>query len=59
MWRRRNREDVVALSLVETQEARTMISESNDLLNDIGRELNDVLTSASRALLTRGETQGA
>lgn len=60
MWRGKRKEDVVAASLAETQTARSMISESRDLLDDIESDLANVLTAASRRLLPRSETpQGA
>lgn len=45
----------MALSLQEAQTVRSMLSESSELLDDIGRELNDVLTAASRVLLDNAQ----
>jgi hypothetical protein len=51
MWGKRRQNDIVAASMQEAQKVRSMLSESSDLLDDIGRDLNHVLTAASRALL--------
>lgn len=44
MWAWRKKADVIAASVVETQEARSMINECNDLLVRLERELTEVLS---------------
>lgn len=52
MWGRRKSADIVAASIVETQEARSMIDECNELLARLERELTDVLSHGARTTMT-------
>jgi hypothetical protein len=49
MWGRKKSADVVAASIIETQEARGMIDECNELLARLERELTDVLSHNAMA----------
>lgn len=53
MWGRRKKADVVAASVIETQEARSMINECNELLVRLERELTDVLSNGAMTTMTQ------
>lgn len=52
MWNRRQKTDVVAQSLAETLEARKMITESNELLANLERDLTQILSRNALATMT-------
>lgn len=52
MWGWRKKADVIAASVVETQEARSMINECNELLVRLERELTEVLSHNAMSTMT-------